>query len=351
MRRIIGFVTAGLTTAVLAGCPIYPGNDYRVCASDACYSCPTDSYTSQCDPFYCSASADCPASFECASDQRCHAKTGGVTPVPTTPVPTTQSCAKPEDCPAGSVCGADNKCHVGDCATSGCPSAYVCLLASGKATCTPRGGNTTPSICSGDAECSAKTPGAKCLSGSCVAPADQCLDSTQCGAGLECVEGSCTPSCSSTKACPTGFSCDLGKGVCTGNPSPCKSNAQCTGGNLCVDERCVAPCGAGDTCSQGLICVGGGCIADEKPVFVCDKEGEQGACSTGSVCLRHSCYIGCDPNSANACKTSDQFNKCKPVASSGKSYNICGSETNFGTDCGPEKACASGLVCIDGFCR
>jgi hypothetical protein len=209
---------------------------------------------------------------------------------------------------------------------------------------------TSSSTCKSDGDCSSKGAGYKCLSGSCVAPGDQCTDATQCASGL-CVQGACTPACSSTKPCPTGYSCDLAKGVCTGNPGPCTTDSQCASGLKCVSQHCVDPCGPGGTCATGLVCVDGGCVPDQKPQFVCDLEGTQDKCQTGSICLRHSCYLSCDPAAADACKTSDKFNVCKTIQSAGKTLHVCGSDTNLGSECDPGKACASPLICIDGYCK
>ena len=98
----------------------------------------------------------------------------------------------------------------------------------------------------------------------------------------------------------------------------------------------------------------GGCTPDEKPVFTCAKDGAQDACQAGSICLRHSCYIACDADAgADACKSADTFNVCKAVTTASGSHSVCGSATNLGSECDPtqNKACASPLVCIDGFCR
>lgn len=107
-------------------------------------------------------------------------------------------------------------------------------------------------------------------------------------------------------------------------------------------------------CAAGLLCIDGGCVPDEKPVFVCATDGVKDACQQGSICLRHSCYIGCDADAgADACKSADNFNVCKEVTTSSGAHSVCGSSTNLGTDCDPTlgKNCASPLICIDGYCR
>ena len=359
LKHVVSFVLLSAGVAVLGGCPIYSDDrDNRICQTDQdgvsrCYDCPDPYYSSSCFGWTCNQNGDCPSGYTCTSDQQCAlgSSTGPLPPSGGT------LCTKPSDCPGGSSCGADNKCHAGDCSTSGCPSQFVCKLESGTPQCVAIGsgggdGGVT-STCKSDTDC--PTPaGSKCLDGACVAPADQCADQTQCPGGEQCVQGACTPSCNANTPCPTGYSCDTAKGVCTGNPSPCTTSASCNSGAVCVEQHCVAPCGAGFTCPSGEVCIDGGCTPDQKPQFTCNTEGTQDACQSGSICLRHSCYIACNADAgADACKTADQFNVCKSVTTSTGTYSVCGSSSNLGTDCDPTqgKNCADPLVCIDGYCR
>jgi len=347
MKRAVSFALFGLGTAVLFGCPIYPADrDHRVCLGGECYDCPDSHYDDDCSAWTCNSGLDCPTGYTC-TDHRCRYTS-------TNPPPSGTACTKPSDCPSGN-CGADNKCHAADCSTTGCPSTFVCRLGSGAngvPACVPIGGEGGggTSACHSDNDCG----GSKCLTGKCVPPQDQCVDATQCLGDAQCVQGACTPSCSENKPCPTGYACDTGKGVCTNNPTPCTSSAQCTGGTTCVQEHCVSPCGPGGTCGAGLVCLDGGCTPDEKPVFTCNTDGTQDNCQAGSICLRHSCYIGCDADAgAEACKNADKFNQCKPVTTSSGTYSVCGSTSNLGTDCDPtqSKNCTAPQVCIDGYCK
>jgi len=95
-------------------------------------------------------------------------------------------------------------------------------------------------------------------------------------------------------------------------------------------------------------------VHSDSEVVTCTADGAQDKCQTGSLCLRHSCYITCDSDAgADACKNADKFNVCKSVTTSNGSYSVCGSNANLGSECDPtqNKACASPLVCIDGYCK
>ncbi len=359
MKRFLSFTLFGLGTVVgtvvLAGCPIYPdsGSDHRVCDGQGCYDCPDDYRSNSCTTWQCSSDYDCPGGYACDST---HACSPGGAPVGT--------CSKPGDCYPGDNCGGDGYCHPGDCTSTGCVDGYVCKLSGGSAQCVPVG---TPvdagpkpdggfSGCTNDSQCT--TPGARCLDGECVAPAGQCSDSTQCPANEKCVQGACTPACDATTPCPVGYSCDVGKNVCTGNPTPCGAGGTtCAPGTVCAQDHCVAPCGGADggVCAAGSVCVQGGCVPDAKPSFTCATEGVQDVCAAGSICLHHSCYIACNPDAgADACKSADRFNVCKSVKTSTNTYSVCGSSTNLGTECDPTqgKLCTTaGAICIDGFCR
>lgn len=278
------------------------------------------------------------------------------------------TCSSPDQCATGSVCDVTGTCRVGGCDVHGCVSPYQCVVENGSATCKvdapppsrDAGTDAKPfSGCRSDAECTAsKGAGAKCLSGECASVDNQCTDATQCRGAQQCVEGSCTPSCSTTVACPTGYACDTAKGVCTLNPQSCTSSASCGNGKACVESRCVPSCTDASQCSGGLLCVDGGCVPDERPVFSCSQDGQvgtgaAGACAVGSICLRKSCYISCDPLAADACKSADAFNQCKKVTTSSGEHDVCGSTSNLGSECdlSASKPCSGSLICIDGYCR
>ncbi len=350
MKRALSIGLLGVAAALLGGCPIYPeGRNTRVCDGVDCFLCSSGSLDDRCVDWQCNSDGECPSGYRCDSTNRCK---GSTSP---TPPSSGRTCSSGTDCRTGEVCGSDNRCHTGSCADWGCPSSQICRLQNGVPQCTPGtrpDGGPGPG-CYRDSDCTSP-PGSKCLSGTCAAPADQCSDATQCPNAQQCVQGVCTPSCSSTKPCPTGYACDLAKGVCTNNPKPCTEGGnQCAAGTTCVQQHCVALCGVGNTCPSGLICVDGGCMPDQRPVFTCAKEGVRDACAPGSICLRHSCYITCDSDASNACRASDKFNVCKQVTTASGVYAVCGSDANLGTECDPtqNKGCNNPLICIDGFCR
>ena len=308
MKRVLSFVVGALGVALLGGCPIYSsGGGGGNCGQSTC------------------------------------------------------GCSTPADCPSGSTCDSAGLCEVGDCTQTGCVSGYTCTVQNGSATCIatnkPDGGTDASkpySGCFADTDCTSTGTGSKCLNSVCTAPANQCADATQCGANEQCVQGVCTPSCSTTVACPTGYTCDTTNGVCTGNATPCTLGGnQCSGGTVCVQGHCDTACGTNNSCATGLVCINGGCMPDQKPNFVCNTDGVQDACATGSICLRHNCYIACDPNNTSSCATADQFNICKAVTTSTGTYDVCGSATNLGNQCDPTvgKNCAGTAICIDGYCR
>jgi hypothetical protein len=192
------------------------------------------------------------------------------------------------------------------------------------------------------------------VSGLCTAPADQCFDQTQCAAGDKCAAGKCTPSCVGNGDCPadSGYNCSAGIGLCISPVKGCTITNDCGAPNLvCVDGACVQR-STGASCPPGDVWVQNGCIPDQKATFVCTTDGVKDVCAQGSLCLHHSCYISCEPPaSPNACDNLGSFNQCKSVSSSSGAHSVCGSNQNLGSECAPDKACAAGKLCIDGFCK
>jgi hypothetical protein len=371
MKRV--FFGIGLlgVVAVLGGCPIYPSqqSEYQVCTNTGCYSCPDSSYSSACTPWACQSDADCNAGYVCD--------------------PTTATCV------AGSSSLGDGS--AGDCSVTGCPAGQVCKLANGVAQCVtlPGGGNDAGSgsdaagdatstgdggttseaggdgsggdgstgggPCNADSDCT--LAGSKCIDGQCAMQLHLCSDSSQCNvSGYACVDGVCESHCSSTAPCPTGYSCDLTRGICNINPSSCSGSgtSTCLGGTTCVDAHCVPPCStsdAGSACPSGQVCVNGGCIPDQGASFACTNEGENGqlanTCATNSICLHHDCYAACDVDASTTAPQCSTGQTCKSVTIETGTYAVCGTSSTLGSDCDPAqgKYCSGGKVCVDGYCQ
>ncbi len=257
-------------------------------------------------------------------------------------------CGNPSDCPPGQVCSSEGLCVDGTCEDHGCENGYLCEGAE----CVPE----NSASCILDADCSPLGAGYKCVNGMCTAPADQCTDKTQCPdpASQSCVDGKCVASCHGNSDCPEGYTCDTTLGVCTVPATGCTVTQDCGDPEkVCVAGACVDKCGPSDACPEGYVCVANGCVPDQKPVFTCSQEGVQDVCSTGSICLHHSCYIACTPDPDSCAVNPPDLNQCKPVTTSTGSYQVCGSSTNLGDECDPTAGagCSAGKICIDGFCR
>lgn len=335
--------------AGISGCPIY--------AADSCDADPNcrvddagaDTYTppsdtgdgcgTGCDPGYVCTSLST-GSFKCvAYDCRATEKACA-----------TGTCTK-DEAKGVWVCSDG----INDCTKTGCISGYTCGDVGGKKTCVSSNANA----CVTDAECSAKTgAGSLCLGGVCTPPKDLCSDSTQCNGSASCVDGRCVPKC--TASCASGYTCDSTTGLCSGGSGACSATKSCAGGKTCVNERCVDPAATDGTCPSGTVSVAGGCVVDDRANFFCDKDGTkdgtQDLCASGSICLHHNCYISCTgATDTTSCTKADKFPICKSVTTSSGAHFVCGSNTSLGSECDPTatppKTCATGKVCIDGFCK
>jgi hypothetical protein len=193
----------------------------------------------------------------------------------------------------------------------------------------------------------------------CTPSANQCFDLSQCDPGENCVAGKCTPSCMSNSQCRDGYSCNTSLGVCVNSVESCIVTNDCGGpSNVCVGGTCVprAPANSASCPTMGDVWTENGCIPSQAPNFVCNQDGVQDVCAIGSICLHHDCWISCSAPNQNACSNQiPQLSICEPVTSSGNTYNVCGSATNLGNQCGPganNMTCSnSSDTCIDGFCK
>jgi hypothetical protein len=383
MKRtsLLGFV--GLLASVLAGCPIYSGDNHS-------------GQTSTGTAPGCRTSADCGINETCGSDQQCHTGdctlwgcsegftcqvdkeshtascqpagsttstgtggTGGGTTSSTTSSSTSTGtggappvyCGNPNDCAPGSTCAPDGTCKSGDCAANGCIFGYTCQS---DGTCK----SNTANSCDKDTDCT--STGDLCIAGTkgggvCTAPADQCFDQSQCDAGDKCVAGKCIKSCTADTDCRDGYLCDTTLGICSKPAQTCTITNDCGGPDkVCVGGTCV-PRSTGGTCpTPGDVWSENGCIPNQAATFTCVMDGIQDACATGSICLHHSCWISCDAPNQTVCDNLVSINQCKPVDSTSGTHNVCGSSANLGSECGAgagNKTCSGGKICIDGFCK
>jgi hypothetical protein len=386
MKRLTLLGLLGVMATLLAGCPIFPDGDECVDGDrgdrdEDCSNPPNP-------PGGCSNSLDCQFNETCGSDNECHSgdcTIWGCASGECVVDPDTQTascgptggtggaggsggaggtggtggtgaaggaggggtviwCGNPADCPSGSTCGPDGTCKPGTCDTVGCIHGYACEAGQ----CIP----TMPGACGEDADCAALGTGYACVSGVCTAPADQCSDQTQCPGNDKCVDGKCTPACSSDADCDGGFKCDVGLGVCTVPDKPCTVTNDCGGPDfVCVAGACVPRSDMG-SCPPGDVWVENGCISNQTASFVCAQDGVQDACAVGSICLHHSCYISCASPNEGVCNL-PSLDVCKSVTTSSGNHQVCGSNNNLGSECDPTVglACDPGKICIDGFCK
>jgi len=356
MRRFASILPLGLASVALAGCPVWNGSTEG--SSDYCYEydCGTTVTTG---PNTCSTAADCPSDQTCGADHVCipfdntggsgvggsgtgagGSGTGGNVNV--------IWCGNPDDCSAGETCAPDGTCQTGACDQIGCIYGYLCDAGASN-TCV----RENPAACGADADCAQFGATFSCVSGVCTPPQDQCFDGTQCPSGNVCADGKCTESCSGSNTCSASYSCDASLGVCTVPANSCTITNDCGGPDVvCVDGACVPRSDEG-SCPSGFVWVENGCIPNQSGLFVCNIDGMQDACATGSICLHHSCYISCAAPNQNACSALPSFNQCKSVTTPSGTHDVCGSASNLGDECDPTAGldCQPGLVCIDGFCQ
>jgi hypothetical protein len=127
---------------------------------------------------------------------------------------------------------------------------------------------------------------------------------------------------------------------------------------VCVGGTCVPRAPANSTAcpNPGDVWTENGCIPNQAATFICQQDGVQDVCNAKSICLHHDCWISCDVPNQNACNGNPtSMSVCKPVTSEGNTYNVCGSPTNLGNQCGQgagNATCSNPSdVCIDGFCK
>jgi cysteine-rich repeat protein len=155
------------------------------------------------------------------------------------------------DCTSDTQCGAAFRCDAGRCvARSGLPEGSSCDI-------------FTPTSCADGLVC---TVGSDLLLATCVAPATSCDETTSCGAGRLCVDGTCyEPLALGERCSPT-------------SPPPCQQDLACAG--AAGSEVCAEVAGgAGSECASSSDCLAG---------LFCNLLGVPGVCrdrlAIGSLC-------------------------------------------------------------------
>jgi hypothetical protein len=371
MKRLALLGLTGVLMPLVAGCPIYDDDDQLSC-NPAVQNC--SGGLGGAGAQGCTKPSDCAANETCGSDNQCHpgnctfwgcpdgydctvgddltaactpAGSGGSGTGGTGGVDNNVYCGNPDDCGEGETCGPDGTCQPGDCTMVGCIYGFACNPDTQE--CDPQ----NPAACGEDSDCASFGVGYKCVSGLCTAPADQCFDQTQCGAGKVCAEGKCIDSCNDNGDCEPAYTCDVPHEICSEPAKPCTITNDCGGPDeVCVDGACVPRSDMG-SCDPGFVWVENGCTPNQSATFFCNTEGTQDACAAGSICLHHNCYISCAPPNDNACAALPSFDVCKSVTTTTGSYDVCGSNENLGGECDPVSGldCSLGTICIDGFCK
>jgi hypothetical protein len=249
-------------------------------------------------------------------------------------------CGHPSDCAAGTFCGASGVCVTGSCSTAPCIYGYVCVADH----CTAPAGS-----CDLDADC---TGGELCIDGECTPTAGQCFDVAQCASGEHCVAGRCIPGCASSADCHSGYGCDLTRGLCTTPLHPCTTTTDCGNATtVCVAGACI-PRSNGSQCSIGTTWVENGCRPQQTFLQACVMTGMRDSCAAGSICIDHSCFVSCDAPNQTACDAMPITNVCKPVTVGSATFNVCGTASSLGNQCGINgMTCSGSQICVDGFCR
>jgi hypothetical protein len=377
MKRLSLFAFLGLVAGVVAGCPVWTDDDddHDWVCDDEGRCCNLDS--DDCDwngDLSCTTSNQCGTNETCGEDSRCHIGdctiwgcSNGYSCVIGDDAfasckvgnggsdggggsggggGTTAWCGNPSDCAAGQTCAPDGTCRDGDCNLNGCIFGYACDAVNGACAA------NDPAACFLDTDCSSIGQSHACVNGSCRAPEDQCFDQAQCRVGDKCAEGRCIRGCIDTNDCSEAYACDLEIDICSLPARACAITNDCgSASEVCVEGACVARAGADGSCQEGRVWVRNGCVPDQAPIVACEVDGQQDACTAGSVCLHHACYISCDTPNEAACGGLNPFNECKPFTTPSGAHQVCGSSQNLGGECDPNTDCSPGRKCIDGFCR
>ena len=336
----------------------------------------------------------------------------------------------------GAACDDDDPCTVEDTCQSGACSGRakdcsaqadpcndgVCRASDGQCVKRPKDNGTA---CSDNDSCTtgdscqngACRPGAgvdcrslndDCNDGVCRQSDGQCVkepkdDGTACGAGGECVAGSCEATCralnatcnpNNNRCCqdepticePLNPNCyasgdEQDPRCCHLTGDSCDDDCECCAGRFCEGGACCShtgsPCETADECCSGfttLDCVSGRCCVEES--FPCEEEGDccTGFCGPNNECqaclnLRQSCDSDlnqcCQTGGRTICAQSFDFNDancCRPLGGACEgSQDCCDGQRSTCTNgrcclgedatCTASSQCCPGFSCRGGVCR
>lgn len=320
--RVALLAVAALGVIAASGCA---QEDYY-CDASGCY---------RCDGVGCRL-LDPPARPTCRGDWECSA------PLVCTSLGCAAECAADADCPEGTIC------RSGVCAAPQepppVPNPGTCTrnadCADAALVC--RDGTCVPAPAPA---CSATNPcpsGQDCVDGACLASADTCQFSFECGVGRICVNQLCTTACTADAMCGAGLTCDEASGSCVAIPpvpGMCTDDAACGAGRVCIDSSCYDGCTTDATCGAGRYCAAGVCRPDTRPRPFCSSDAD---CAPGRPCIGGVCRTPCD-TSATCAMFDVQFNFCGDAG-------YCLTTNEVTTNCRSAAECTSGQACVDGNC-
>ena len=192
----------------------------------------------------------------------------------------------------------------------------------------------------------------------------ECLDSPQCGPGLECINHKCiVHECDLSAECPQ-------PGVCSNYLCvlyDCFSASDCAAGEACVNHTCVVPppCVVQEDCPFSYTCIDGACITAECDADAGDWGGEVACGGDTPWCLVSPAYptvcVECiwhdDCLNGEACKQHQcvvaqcfDHNECPAGFACGTYYKGDPTAPAACIQCAANWPCAAGFICENFLC-
>ena len=255
----------------------------------------------------------------------------------------TYGCRADEDCNANEAC-LSNKC-LNPCDATPCGPNAKCTVSNQRATCScPSGFMPSPS------------PRVACLR----SPGPACQANRECSPGTACINGICSPVCSSNANCLSNERCDS-SGMCK---SLCRRDEDCRSGEICEALVCLAGCRADIECPDELACINNQCVD------ACVLPGACGANAKCSVTNHHKqcvCPVPLVGDPLLGCKQSflpcETETECSPGHNcyGGSCYAACRSDANCLNDercdgglckaiCNSDDDCVGNQICENRMC-